>query len=182
MRKIVILVLIFLVCFMSACSNEEYTISTDISKYEEYINNVSFNSSCNFFPKVDDIPDNASVSVKYIERNAFTARSKNLVLIINLPEEEYTSYKKKLISDYVFLDNPIIDDDSWVRIPKIEFEYLNINVNVVDSDEFHYPMNFGMIGFSDANHEIFFFMYYDSDRDGITDMNQFMETEFPVIE
>jgi|GEM_PF-3900628 len=180
MKKLISLSTIFLVSLLSACSSPKYTISTDITKYVEYIANVSFSTNCVFFPNLDDIPDTAAISVKYIERTAFMARSKNLMLTLSFSENDYFTYKDNLFSNYVFLNDPVIDDDEWVRIPEVEFNYSHLTIRVVDNDDFYYPMNFGMIGFSDDNYEIVLFMYFDSERDGITDMNKFMETEFPL--
>jgi hypothetical protein len=153
-----------------------------MTKYEEFISKVSFSENHTFFPTVEQIPETATINIKYIERTAFMARSKNLVLFIELTEDDYLTYKETLLNDYQYLEEPIVDDNDWVRIPIVEFEYSMFTVKVVDNDEFYYPMNFGMIGFSDDNHEIAFFMYFDSERDGITDINQFMETEFPENE
>jgi hypothetical protein len=155
MKKVFILASIILGTLLSACSSSDYSISSDMTKYEEFISKVSFSENHTFFPTVEQIPETATINIKYIET---------------------------LLNDYQYLEEPIVDDNDWVRIPIVEFEYSMFTVKVVDNDEFYYPMNFGMIGFSDDNHEIAFFMYFDSERDGITDINQFMETEFPENE
>lgn len=182
MKRIMILLLVTSISFMSACNGPKYIVLTDLEKYIDYIDAVTFNDDCDFFPNINELPDTASIDLKYIERTAFSARSKNLALVITLSEDQYHLYKEKILSEYDFLNEPIIDDDKWVRISEVEFEYLSYSIMVVNNNEFYYPMNFGMIGYSDENKQIIFLMYFDSDRDGITDMIRFVQNEFLLEE
>lgn len=182
MKKLMRICIVLSMFLVSACSEQEYSTSTDINKYEEYIEMVSFNKEYDIFPNIEELPDSVVLDISYVERTAFLIRSKTLILTITVPENIYSIFKEEFLNRYDYFDDLILDEEGGVIIPKVEFEYLSYTLFVVNNEEFYYPENFGMVGFSDENFEIIILMYFDIDRDRVSDMNQFIYEAFLLEE
>jgi hypothetical protein len=67
-------------------------------------------------------------------------------------------------------------------IPEVEFQYQSFTIKVVSDDDFEYPEQFGMLGYSDSSYQITFLFFYDLSLDRLSDspgrMTRFIESEF----
>lgn len=168
--------------FLTGCSKEEYYQSTDISKYEEYIDVVTHEKDYEFFPDLDSINSSNSTNIMYVERTGSLVRSKSLVLSITVPENNYLTLKDDYLAKYSYFSELILDSDNEPVISSNEFYYGTFTIFIIRNDDFDYPKNFGMIGYSDDRNEIIWLFYSDSDIDYIRDMSHFLEINFLMEE
>lgn len=177
MKKYVILVL-FLVISLTGCTKDEYYQSTDISKYYEYIDIVTKENECEFFPNLDDIEDVESVDLSYLEKKGSLVRSNSLMVTLKFHEGDYGTKKDEFIAQFDYIDEIMLDSDNEPVITSNSFKYNGYNILIVKDERFDYPKNFGMVGYSDEKNELIFLYFSDSDMDYITDVNHFMDTNF----
>lgn len=177
MKRIYAIVLL-LTFLLTGCSNEEIYQSTDISKYDEYIEVVTGNNASSFFPSLDTLDVMDAIDLSYVEKNGALVRFKTLKLTILVSETNYYEVRDYYLENYSYFEGTLLDSDNDEIIPNNEFQYNDYTFFVVNDEEFDYPKSFGMIGYSDESKEIFFLFYSDSDIDYITDIDHFLETSF----
>jgi len=134
--------------------DENPPLLTDVSDYEIYVDEV-YNADT-FMPDLDVLPNYEDVEVYYDNR-----ASKSITLSVIYSNEDYESAKESIINMYSFLDGPIKDETGFYYIPSHEFDYKSYQIKVVDNEDFSYPEQFGMIGFSDDYNRICFLFFYD---------------------
>ncbi|MCK7487130.1 MAG: hypothetical protein MZU97_17670 [Bacillus subtilis] len=85
-----------------------------------------------------------------------------------------------IFGSYMFLQTPLMENDYYL-IPETKFEYESFTIKVVDDDNFDYPEQFGMIGYSDTTHQISYYVFYDESLNRLGDgysMRDFVKREF----
>jgi hypothetical protein len=144
---------------------------TDINKYNEYVDEI-YNADA-FMPSLDNLPDYASLEVYYDNGD-----SKSISLSITYDESSYESSKETILNWYSFLETPI-EGNGYYKIPNNDFHLKTYHIQVVNNDDFSYPSNFGMIGYSDDYNTITFLFFYDRSRGQISyDMADFVDENF----
>lgn len=169
-RKLLLLSLIFFLLISIYGCRKVYS---DIGDYQYYIEKIP--KSNIFMPDLTILPEYQSISVYYYER-----LGQSINLIITYSSESYLSARDELLSSYIYLEEPLTKMDFFL-IPEVEFQYQSFTIKVVSDDEFEYPEQFGMIGFSDTCYQITFLFFFDESLDRLGDgytMEEFLEQEF----
>jgi hypothetical protein len=169
-KTILISVIFFLAISLFGCGQ----VYTDTNDYQEYINQVP--KANTFMPDFDTLPEYQSISVYYYER-----LGQSINLIITYSAESYESARDTIFGSYVYLEEPLTKMDFYL-IPEVEFQYQSFTIKVVSDDDFEYPEQFGMLGYSDSSYQITFLFFYDLSLDRLSDspgrMTRFIESEF----
>ncbi len=156
-----------------ACSGK---LDTNIDEYLVYVNKVPKSDS--FMPKLLDLPPYQFAEVLFFE-NYDSGKSINLV--ITYSEDEYAFAKDSISSKLVFLEDPLMEYDYYI-VPQVEFEYNGFVIKVVSDDNFDYPEQFGMLGYSDVKFQISFLFFFNSTLHQLSNtperMTRFIEGEF----
>ena len=150
------------------------SVYTDRNEYQDYIDKMP--KADIYMPDLSTLPEYQSITVFYYER---LGRSINLVITYSV--ESYESAKDTILSSYTYLDEPLMESDFYL-IPEVEFQYQSFTIKVVSNDDFDYPEQFGMIGYSDSSYQITFLFFFDESLDRLSDsperMTRFIESEF----
>lgn len=150
LRKVFVVITISIyLLLLSACSQ----VYTNSDEYVDYVSLVS--GSDIFMPKLSDLPQYQSVDIYYFER-----LGTSINLIITFSAETYESAKEAIFESHLFLDEPLMEH-GYYTIPEVEFEYQAFIIKVVSDDNFDYPEQFGMLGYSDTKFQIAFLFFYD---------------------
>lgn len=168
-KAIMISVVFFLSISLFGCGQ----VYTDTNDYQEYISLVP--KANTFMPEIDNLPEYQSISVYYYER-----LGQSINLIVTYSEESYESALDSILNSYTYLEEPLTKMDFYL-IPEVEFQYQSFTIKVVSDDEFEYPEQFGMIGYSDSKFQLSFLFFYDESLDRLGDgytMEEFLEKEF----
>lgn len=169
-KAILISVIFFLSIFLFGCGQ----VYNDTNDYQEYIDQVP--KANIFMPEFDALPEYQSISVYYYEH-----LGQSINLIVTYSAESYESARDTIFDSFVYLEEPLKKMDFYL-IPEVEFQYLSFTIKVVSNDDFEYPEQFGMIGYSDSSYQIAFLFFYDLSLDRLSDssgrMSRFIESEF----
>lgn len=173
-KKVLSLISIVIYAFvLLACSGKLYTNSDE---YLGYIDQVPGSDS--FMPNLLDLPPYQFAEVLLFE-NYDSGKSINLV--ITYSEDEYAFAKDSISSKLVFLEDPLMEYDYYI-VPQVEFEYKGFVIKVVSDDNFDYPEQFGMLGYSDAKFQISFLFFFNSTLHQLSNrsdrMTLFMSSDF----
>lgn len=145
---------------------------TNINNYDEYVDEV-YNAET-FMPSFESLPDYESIEVYYDNRS-----SKSISLSITYDEIDYKDAKMAILEQYTALEEESLVRDGVYLIQSTKFEYGSYTVLVIDNENFDYPSNFGMIGYSDEHNSITFLFFYDRSRGQISyDMADFVDENF----
>ncbi|MCF7924243.1 MAG: hypothetical protein K9L64_03945 [Candidatus Izimaplasma sp.] len=169
-RKVILIsVFFFLYISLFGCGS----VYTDTSSYQVYIDKIP--KSNTFMPDLATLPQYQSINVYYYER-----LGQSINLIVTYSSESYQSARDTLLSSYVFLKEPLTELDFYL-IPEVEFQYQSFTIKVVNDDDFEYPEQFGMLGYSDSNFQLSFMFFYDDSLNELGNgysMQEFLEKEF----
>jgi len=169
-KAILISVIFFLFISVFGCGS----VFTSTNDYQEYINKMP--TANNFMPDLASLPEYQSVSVYYYER-----LGQSINLIVQYSIDSYESALDSILNSYTYLDEPMTEKDYFL-IPEVEFQYESFTIKVVSDDDFKYPEQFGMIGYSNSSYQITFLFFYDLSLDRLSDspgrMTRFIESEF----
>jgi hypothetical protein len=138
-----------LIIVLSSCKR----VYSDIDKYENYINSIP--GAQDFMPSLDQLLTYERHAVFYVETS-----SKSLNLIVYYSPDEYQDAKDIFLNSYEFLEEPLMEYN-YYTIPEVEIFYNGYVIKVVKDENFNYPEQFGMFGYSDINHSISFMFFYD---------------------
>lgn len=165
---------IIMVFLLAACSK----VLTNVDEYSDYVDSIDNAES--FMPSLSELPEYLSIEVYYYEH-----LGQSINLLITFSDGNYESAKEAIFNSFVFLKQPLMQDDFYL-IPEVEFEYNVYIIKVVDSVDFKYPEQFGMLGYSDEKHQILFMFFYDESLNRISNskdgMIRFVESEFKFPE
>lgn len=182
MKIIRFLIMLVTLLLLTSCSNDEHYQSNDILKFNDYIESVSWGNDYNLYPDIESLPDGFVTKINYVERTGSFIRSKTLILEISIPEGDYQNFKEDLLANYTFLSESIKNNNGDEIISEVDFEYGSYRIYIVENDDYDYPKNFGMVGYSDTNHKIIILLFSDDDLDIITDMASILEDDFLLTE
>ena len=150
------------------------SVYTDAKEYQDYIDKIP--KADIYMPDLTTLPEYQSINVYYYER-----LGQSINLIITYSAESYKSARDTVFGSYGYLEEPLTEMDFY-RIPEVEFEYQSFTIKVVSDDDFDYPEQFGMLGYSDSSYQITFLFFYDLSLDRLSDspgrMTRFIESEF----
>jgi hypothetical protein len=144
------------VMILTSCSRNKELMYTEIGKYEDCIEELSYSSD--FMPILDNFDEVESLQFYC---SSYGGNINTVTLIVQYNSEDYLRAKEDVLKDYYFLDSPIYDKYR-VLIQEHEFEYKGYTIKVVDDEKFYYPEHFGMLGYSDTKNQIVYL--YHSDR------------------
>lgn len=154
--KILFFCLILLgVTILTSCSRNKELVYTEIGKYEECIEELSYASD--FMPGLDSFDE---VETTQFFCSSYSGNINSVTLIVQFNSEEYIQAKENVLKDYNFLDSPLYDKDR-VLIQEHEFEYKGFTIKVVDDENFLYPEHFGLLGYSDTKNQIVYLYHSD---------------------
>jgi len=148
-------------------------VYTNTDDYQEYIDSIP--ESNTFMPDLFEIVDSQSIEIYYCER-----LGQSINLVITFSNETYETAKETVLGSYVFLEAPLMENDYYL-IPATEFEYESFTIKVVDDEDFDYPEQFGMIGYSDTKGQISYMFFFDDSLNRLGDgysMPEFLDKEF----
>ncbi|MFA5007104.1 MAG: hypothetical protein WC509_06530 [Candidatus Izemoplasmatales bacterium] len=169
-KWIVCFTLILFALVITGCGQ----VYTNTDDYQEYLDSIPGSNA--FMPVLTDIPAFQTCEIYYYDR-----LGQSINLVITYSDETYETAKETVLGSYLFLQTPLVENDYYL-IPETEFEYESFTIKVVDDDNFDYPEQFGMIGYSDANHQISFLFFFDDSLSQLSDnsgrMTRFIEKEF----
>jgi hypothetical protein len=158
------------VLVLSGCGK----VYTNTDDYQDYIDLVP--GSSGFMPELMDLPEYQSIEVYYYE-----SLGQSINLLVTFSSENYESSKEIVLGSFEFLNAPLTEHDFFL-IPEVEFEYKSFIIKVVNNDDFDYPEQFGMMGYSDEKFQIsFLFFCYESLHELSNSpgrMTRFIENEF----
>lgn len=169
-RKTILISVIFILSISLFGCGKVYTNTDD---YQEYINQVP--KANIFMPDFDTLPEYQSISVYYYER-----LGQSINLIVTYSAESYESARDTIFGSYVYLEEPLTEMDFY-RIPEVEFQYQSFTIMVVSDEDFEYPEQFGMLGYSDSKFQLSFMFFYDESLNELGNgytMQEFIEKEF----
>lgn len=150
LKKCIIGFVLFLSALVITGCGQVYTNMDD---YQEYLDSIPGSNA--FMPVLTDIPVYHTCEIFYYER-----LGQSINLVITYSNETYETAKETVLRSYLFLQTPLMENDYYL-IPEMEFEYESFTIKVVDDDNFDYPEQFGMIGYSDTHHQISFLFFFD---------------------
>jgi hypothetical protein len=167
-RKVVLAVILFTL-LITGCGQ----VYTNMDDYQEYLDSIPGSNA--FMPVLTDIPVYRACEIYYYER-----LGQSINLVITYSNETYETAKETVLRSYLFLQTPLMEFDYYL-VPETEFEYRSFTIKVVDDDNFDYPEQFGMIGYSDAHHQISFLFFFDDSLNRLGEgysMQDLLEKEF----
>ena len=126
-------------------------------------------------PVLSSLPAYQAYEVYYLDR-----LGQSINLVVTFSSETYETSKETILQSHVFLDEPLMESDFYL-IPETEFEYESFTIKVVDDEDFNYPEQFGMIGYSDTKHQISFLFFLDDSLNRLGDeysLQDFIKKEF----
>lgn len=178
MRKFLkIALIILMVIILSSCSK---LVSKDKQDYETY---YKFHMESTFggekcLPDIDEVLNNDSFQFKHYKYSMVFV-GYGTVVSQELSEEEFEVKREELNKTYTFLNEPIYRtfEEESVIIPTGSFEIDGYSFKVISDG--YYPLDFGMIAFSEEENRILYFAYYDQDLDYIDDMVDFVKEIYP---
>ena len=158
--KRLILMLTIVSFLFTGCGNQE-EISTDIDNYAsdcEAVENASV-----MMPDLNELGEYADI--KYTHQVTCYSRfmgfySDGLALFVKYDTDTYEEEKKKVLSSYTFLEEPIILDSEIYEIPVTEFKYNNYLMKIVPDEEY-IDLNKKMCDFTDKAFSWVSFDNYD---------------------
>lgn len=169
-KKIMLFCLFFLIILALSGCGKVYTNTDD---YQNYLSSLP--GSTAVMPDLSEISNFQSYEIYYYER-----LGQSINLLITYSDEAYQTAKETALGAFTFLDTPLMENDYYL-IPETEFEYDGFTIKVVDDDNFDYPEKFGMIGYSDTEHQISYLFFYDDSLNRLGDgysMQDFLGKEF----
>lgn len=168
-KKRLLLVNSLAIFSLSACGK---VLSNQVD-YQEYLDSVSGSNS--FMPILSSLPSYQTYEVYY-----FNYLGQSINLILTYTSETYETAKESIFQSYCFLSEPLTENDYYL-IPETEFDYESFTIKVVDSIDFDYPEQFGMLGYSDTKHQISFLFFFDDSLNRLGEgysMQDFLIKEF----
>jgi len=154
-------------------------LNTDINDYQVELNNVK-NASF-MMPNLQDINDYEEIKFSSQEKmysSSLGFYSYGISLFVKY-DENYEVKKEEILSKYIFLNEPIIENDDYI-IPITEFEYYGFNYKIVldeSYEDFCACKSFMIIGYDDESKEIAYHYFYDFDIDYICELDENPEEE-----
>ena len=149
--------------------------STDIDKYEKYVEEVKYAST--LMPNLDDLNSYTDAKFGYKHVLYFTIlgfQSDNISLFVTY-DDNYTEEKQSVLSSYDFLK-----EEELGEFPVTSFDYRGYSFQIVPNRDYRNDgsctcKTFMMIGYNDANNTIAYLYFYDFDIDYIDNMNNELE-------
>ena len=147
-------------------------LNTNIEDYQTEVSELGNASS--MLPSLDSITDYEEIKYSYKESLYSTFLgfySEGISLYVSY-SDNYLEEKNDVLSNYNFLENPIIDNNEYYIMPLTKFVYRDFTYQVVMDYNFYSNneptcSSFMLIGYSDTKQEIAYHYYYDSDLDFI---------------
>lgn len=174
--KVRLMYIFLLICILSSCSSNSDKVFDNINEYENYVDQIY--EYDDFFPTIGEIGTIENSEVVFIEKTGLVM-SKSLMIRMKLSPSEYQNFISNQLNEYKFFTESIKNKYGNV-VMDYEFAYNDFQFYIINNDNFIYPKLFGMIGISNDEYEIIFMMYYNDDRDIISDFESFIESNFQV--
>lgn len=156
-------------------------VRTDIAKYEKDL--LTIGNAAKLMPELDTLGDYTDIEYTYklkcysIFMGFF---SDAFALFVTYDQDQYNTEKEKILSEYIFLDAPVMRSADTYELPVTELEYKGYSFKIVPDEEYiDYCAckSFMMIGFNDETSEIVYMYYYDFDIDYIGEVGDNPEEE-----
>ncbi len=180
-------ILMCAICFLSSYSLLGQTVQYDDNIDNYYINIKEYEAN-QFMPNLDEIDDYLEIDYLCEKSTAFFP-SCSMQLIIKYDVETFLKEKARLEMAYTYIDKPQKDlsDDDYT-MPVESFSVSGFDFKIAKFDNTVYPKNFGMVGISEAKHEIVYLWLYFPDldiictaeEDGNEEMLQFIKYHFSL--
>lgn len=186
-KGIKVLLIVILICsvmiggFFWLLAGNYVRVKTDIDKYETDLQQVS--NAAAFMPKLDALSGYTNIKYTYQNRCYSTLAgfySDAFALFVTYDQNQYQTAKRAILSEYTFLEEPVMGSTGAYELPVTEFEYEGYHFKIVPDKEYlDYCAckSFMMIGVNDETSSIVYMYYYDFDIDYIAEVGDHLEEE-----
>lgn len=154
-------------------------VRTDINQYETDLQQIS--NAAILMPKLDSLSGYTDIEYTYKIKCYSTLvgfYSDAFALFVTYDQDQYKTEKEKILSEYDFLEEPVMRSSDTYELPVTEFEYKGYCFKIVPDKEyidFCACKSFMMIGFNDETSRIVYMYYYDFDIDYIAEVGENLE-------
>ena len=147
-------------------------LNTNIEDYQTEVSELGNASS--MLPSLDSITNYEEIKYSYKESLYSTFLgfySEGISLYVSY-SDNYLEEKNDVLSNYNFLENPIIDNNEYYIMPLTEFVYRDFTYQIVMDYNYYSTgkptcSSFMLVGYNDTSQEIAYHYYHDSDLDFI---------------
>ena len=159
-------ILMCALCFLSS-----FFLLGQTTQYDDDINNYYANikeyEADLFMPKLDEIDDYLEIDYLCKKSTAFFP-SYSMQLIIKYDAQAFLKEQSRLETAYTYINEPqkYPGSDDYT-MPVESFSAFGFDFKIAKFDNTVYPKNFGMVGISEAKHEIAYLWLYYPDLDTI---------------
>lgn len=188
MKKVIkTLIVVLLICalivggFFWLLAGSYELIKSDINQYEKDLQEIA-NASI-LMPKLDSLSGYTDIEYTYKIKCYSTLvgfYSDAFALFVTYDQNHYNAVKGTILSEYTFLEEPVMRSADTYELPVTEFEYKGYCFKIVPDKEYiNYCAckSFMMIGFNDETSRIVYMYYYDFDIDYLAEVGENLEEE-----
>lgn len=156
-------------------------VKTNIDQYEKDLQEIV--NAAQYMPELDSLHGYTDIEYTYKTRCYSTLAgfySDAFALFVTYDQNQYIKEKETILSEYTFLDEPVMRYVDTYELPVTEFEYKGYHFKIVPDQEyidFCACKSFMMIGFNDDTSRIVYMYYYDFDIDYIAEVGENLEEE-----
>lgn len=183
--KIIIITLLILALmiagFLFLLVGSYERVKTDIGHYNNDIHDIA--NASKLMPNLDSL--NGYTEIAYTHKIKCYSTlvgfySDGFALFVTYDDSNYDTIKNEVLSEYSFLQEPVMRSVDTYTLPVTEFEYNGFNMKIVPDEEYiNYSAckSFMVIGFNDEEYRIVYMYYYDFDIDYIAEVGDDLEEE-----